>query len=240
MEVVVTFVDGDPDRPLVIGCVNNAENPTPGLLPVQATKSIIRTRTVPHGSGYNEISFEDAMGMERVHLRAERDLEEMVLNDHLTNVGRSQANRVAGDHVEEVGRDQHLYVHGDRKVEIGGMNTEHLASDANRSVDGSERIWIGDDYTVDVRGGAYQVEVAHGECVLRSRGPIRLEQNDERFVELSSDDEGRGIVVQSRDSFARITDEEIELKIGGSLIRMRPEYIQINGKMFPAPSGEET
>src|SRR5690606_19218817 len=81
MEVVVAFVDGDPDRPLVTGCVYNGENPTPGMLPIEATKSMIRTRTVPHGMGYNELSFEDAMGRERVHLRAERDLDELVLRD---------------------------------------------------------------------------------------------------------------------------------------------------------------
>lgn len=105
MEVIVTFVDGDPDRPLVIGCVNNATNPTPGLLPVQATKSVIRTRTVPHGPGHNEISFEDAMGVERVHIRAERDLDELIGNDHVTIVQRDRDLAVSGNYRSYVRRN---------------------------------------------------------------------------------------------------------------------------------------
>jgi type VI secretion system secreted protein VgrG len=233
MEVIISFVDGDPDRPLVTGCVYNGENATPGLLPFQATKSIIRTRTIPHGQGHNEISFEDARGMERVHIRAQRDLDELVLQDHLTNVGRSQANRVTVDQVEEVGRDQQLHVHGDRTMTISGLHAEHCSSDRLTTINGSERISVGDDYLVEVEGGTYQVEVGEGECVLRSRGPIVLEQDDTRFIELSSDGDAPGITLQSDESTVRIKANEIELTVGASTVQTTPTMIRINGKIFP-------
>lgn len=239
MEVVVSFIDGDPDRPLVTGCVHNGANPTPGMLPVQATKSIIRTRTVPHGTGYNEISFEDARGMERVHLRAQRDLEELVLNDHLTNVGRSQANRVRVDQVEEVGRDQQLHVHGDRTLTVTGNHVDHCSSDRLTTTHGSESASVAGDYHLDVEEGSYQVDVGRGVCTVRSRGPIILEQNEERFVQLSSDEGASGITIQSDGSLVRLGEGEIELKVGRSHILMTPHAIQINGKTFPAVGGRE-
>jgi hypothetical protein len=91
MEVIVSFVDGDPDRPLVIGCVYNGDSATPAMLPPQATKSIIRTRTIPMGTGYNELSFEDAVGMERVFPRAERDLAVMVQHNRDSGFTRTRA-----------------------------------------------------------------------------------------------------------------------------------------------------
>jgi hypothetical protein len=84
MEVVVTFVGGDVDRPLVTGCVPNAINVPPFLLPAQKTRSGIRTRTTPNGDGGNELSFEDRRGAEEIRLHARRDLHETVGNDHTT------------------------------------------------------------------------------------------------------------------------------------------------------------
>ena len=71
MEVIVSFIDGDPDRPIITGCIHNGNNHPPDILPFRATKSVIRTRTIPHGPGYNELSFEDAMGMEEIYLKAQ-------------------------------------------------------------------------------------------------------------------------------------------------------------------------
>ena len=66
MEVVVTFVGGDVDRPLITGCVPNAINVPPFMLPAQRTRSGIRTRTTPKGEGGNELSFEDRKGAEEI------------------------------------------------------------------------------------------------------------------------------------------------------------------------------
>lgn len=177
--------------------------------------------------------------MERVHLRAQRDLEELVLNDHLTNVGRSQANRVRVDQVEEVGRDQQLHVHGDRTLTVTGNHVDHCSSDRLTTTHGSESASVAGDYHLDVEEGSYQVDVGRGVCTVRSRGPIILEQNEERFVQLSSDEGASGITIQSDGSLVRLGEGEIELKVGRSHILMTPHAIQINGKTFPAVGGRE-
>ena len=100
MEVLVTFLAGDPDRPVVIGSLYNATHATPDALPVRSTRSGIRTQTSPGGGGFNELSFEDAKGVERVHLHAQKDLHEIVNDTHTLNVKKQpehDGERQAGD-----------------------------------------------------------------------------------------------------------------------------------------------
>lgn len=234
MEVIVSFIDGDPDRPLVMGCVYNGRNPTPGLLPIQATKSFIRTRTVPHGSGHNEISFEDAMGLERVHIRAQRDLDELVMHNHVTDVRASQSNFVGHDQHETIGRNQQLDVRGQRQLTVIGAHIESSLSDHHHHVNGGETVTVGHSYRLDVEGGSYAVEVEHGECSIRAGGPIFVEQADDHTILISSDPDEKGITIKSKESVVHISEDEIELKIGGSSILMTSDLIQINGKTFPA------
>ncbi|MCX7902524.1 MAG: type VI secretion system tip protein VgrG, partial [Burkholderiaceae bacterium] len=73
MEVMVDFLDGDPDRPLVTGAVYNGDNMPPYTLPEHKTKSVFRTRT-HKGAGFNELTFEDEKGREEIYLHAQRDL----------------------------------------------------------------------------------------------------------------------------------------------------------------------
>src|SRR5262249_44782585 len=73
MEVVVTYLGGDLDRPLVTGCVYNATHTPPFALPENATRSGLRTQSVPSGHGANELWFEDGDGREQVYLHAQRN-----------------------------------------------------------------------------------------------------------------------------------------------------------------------
>jgi type VI secretion system secreted protein VgrG len=112
MEVVVTFVGGDVDRPMVVGAVYNAQNPTPYALPAHKTQSGIRTRSSPGGKGANELRFEDAAGEEQVYLHAQRDLDELVENDH--------TRTVRGDEAISVGRSSTVEIDGDQDVHVKG------------------------------------------------------------------------------------------------------------------------
>jgi type VI secretion system secreted protein VgrG len=136
MEVVVTFLGGDPDRPLITGCVYNALNPPSHLLPVDVARSGIRTRTLPGGEGWNELAFDDKMGAEQIYLRAQRNLDEVVLVDHTTHVGKNQSTVVEGD--------QSTVVTGTRAVSVNGTQTV--------TVNGPSALAVGVDHTVSVAG----------------------------------------------------------------------------------------
>jgi len=131
MEVVVNFLEGNPDRPLVVGCVYNGVNHPPYTLPDEKTKSTIKTRSSVEGEGSNELRFEDLKGSEEVYLHAQKDLNEVVENNHTTTVHANQTNSVGGNQTESVGRDQSMTVKGkrtktvkkDEEVKVEGART---------------------------------------------------------------------------------------------------------------------
>jgi type VI secretion system secreted protein VgrG len=119
MEVIVEFLEGDPDKPVVVGCVYNGKNGAPYELPANKTRTVWRSNT-HQGSGHNEISFEDEAGKEDIFFHAQKDLTQKVLNNMSSNV---QANRVAtigandtttvtGNHVVRVGKSSSTTVGG--------------------------------------------------------------------------------------------------------------------------------
>jgi type VI secretion system secreted protein VgrG len=105
MEVLVQFLGGDPDRPIVTGCIYNGENAPPYTLPDEKTKSTIKTRSSTGGNGYNELRFEDKAGSEEVFVHAQRDFNEVVERNHSTSVKGNQSNNVSGNQSETVSKN---------------------------------------------------------------------------------------------------------------------------------------
>ena len=97
MEVVVDFLDGDPDQPIVTGCVYNGVNKVPYALPADATRSTIKTLSSKGGGGTNELRFEDKKGSEEIFVHAERDLQRRVKRNSSESVGGSVSETVGGD-----------------------------------------------------------------------------------------------------------------------------------------------
>lgn len=152
MEVVVSFLDGDPDRPVVTGCLYNGTHDPPHTLPNNKTVTTIKTQSTGQTGGYNELSFEDAGGNEEVYLRAQRNLREQVLHDHATTVTNDQSNTVGGDQLEEVTGDQTLKVTGNRTLTIDGDFDETIAGDETREVSGNVDETIGGNETRTITG----------------------------------------------------------------------------------------
>lgn len=125
-EVLVGFFEGDPDRPLVVGRAYHRTGVHPYALPENRTKSVWRSRSVPGGDGYNELSFEDRSGEEVVHLRAERDLEVLARNDERTSVGANRTTTVRRNDRHVVGGAHSFEVRGDQAVRVKGRRTEFI------------------------------------------------------------------------------------------------------------------
>lgn len=127
MEVVVSFVGGDSDRPIVLGCVYNGATPTPFALPDEKTKSGLRTRSSPGGGGFNELSFDDNAGAERVYIHAERDFDQMVEHDFHRTVKGTEATRVVENRIVEVEQDNVRVVRGSETILIEKNLILHVA-----------------------------------------------------------------------------------------------------------------
>jgi len=119
-EVVVDFLEGDPDQPIITGRVYNAEQVTPYKLPDEKTKSTIKSNSSKGGGGYNELRFEDAKGKEQVFIHAERNQDIRIKNDLYETVGAASHRKVGEDHLEEIGGDLHLAVKGDQNEKVDG------------------------------------------------------------------------------------------------------------------------
>ncbi len=118
MEVLVTFLEGDPDQPLVTGCLYHKEHQVPYDLPANKTRTLFKTLSSPGGGGYNELRIEDRKGAEQIYIHAQRDWDENIEHDQKIRVGHERHDTVEANSYSEFRAEEHLTVAGDRKVEI--------------------------------------------------------------------------------------------------------------------------
>ncbi len=119
-EVIVDFLEGDPDQPIITGRVYNDECMPPYTLPDKATQSTIKSNSSKGGGGFNEIRLEDKKGSEQVFIHAEKNQDVRVKNDALEWIGNERHLIVKADQLEQVDGDKHLTVKGDRNEKVGG------------------------------------------------------------------------------------------------------------------------
>jgi type VI secretion system secreted protein VgrG len=176
-EVVVLFLDGNPDRPLIISRVYNAQNMPPWALPANATQSGILSRSSKGATSANAnaIRFEDRMGQEEVWIHAEKDQRIEVENDESHTVGHDRSKTVDHDETVHVGHDRTETVDNDETITIGVDRTEQVGNNETLTVGGNrtetikgmenlvialtstETVGLAKALTV---GGGYQVTVA--------------------------------------------------------------------------------
>ena len=164
-EVIVEFVEGDPDRPIVTGRLYDGVNAPPLALPEHKSRSTIRTETLD-GTGYNELRFEDRPGNEQVLLRAQRDLDvytgfdrrDSVRNDAHRTVGRDDFERVFRDRHASVGGDELTAVAGEAQRTVGALQAR-VEKDARVEVGGAVHLKIGGAQHVTI-GDALHTQVA--------------------------------------------------------------------------------
>jgi type VI secretion system secreted protein VgrG len=135
-EVIVAFLEGDPDHPIITGQVYNGQAMPPYELPANKTMSTLKSNSSQGGGGFNEIRFEDKKGSEQVFIYGEKNLDLRVKNDTFEFVGNNRHLivkrdlhqhtennchvKVDNDHIEEIGKDRHLKVTGKEAKEVGG------------------------------------------------------------------------------------------------------------------------
>ncbi len=159
-EVLVGFVDGDPDRPVVAGRLYNPQDPFPEPLPAGKTRTAIRSLSSPTRDGENAIVLEDAAGQELIKLRAEKDREILVANDKREMVRDTDAEIVVKDQTVKIGNDRTTtiaesvlrYVSGDEKTTVGGSRSQKIGNGDQQTVDGASTLKVGSTHIRRVGG----------------------------------------------------------------------------------------
>jgi len=145
-EVIVDFLEGDPDQPIIVGRVYNAEQMPPFGMPGGAVVSGIKSNSTKGGGGFNEISLNDAKGTELINIHAQYDQQKKVEHDERVNVGN--------DRTEEVGHDEKITIGNNRTEKVGVDENITIGSNRTESVGVDEKISIGSSRTETV--GAHE------------------------------------------------------------------------------------
>ena len=146
-EVIVSFIEGDPDRPLITGCVYNAQMTPPYHLPDNATQSGVMSRSSKGGGAdnYNEIRFEDKKGAEQIQVHAERNMDTSIEVDETHDVGGNRKMHVAGHFTETIDSGE------TRQVDAGAQET--INAGMNQTINGGETRNVTGGITETVSGG---------------------------------------------------------------------------------------
>jgi type VI secretion system secreted protein VgrG len=207
-EVIVSFLEGDPDRPIITGRVYNDVQTVPYDLPDYGTRTTFKTRSTTGGGddNYNELRFEDKTGDEQVFVRGEKDYDTRVKNDSREWIGNDRSLIVTNDQKESIGGELHLKVTNHQVEDIGGHLEHHVAGDLNQKTDG----------TISIQAGLNLYE----------KSGMNFAHEAGQVIHLKA---GMTVVIEA--------GTQLSLKVGGNFIDIGLAGVSIQGTMVMINSG---
>jgi type VI secretion system secreted protein VgrG len=233
-EVIVSFLDGDPDRPIITGRVYNGDLMPPYSLPDNKTQSGIKSRSSKDGSpdNFNEIRFEDKKGEELVTIHAEKNHELSVENDENHTVGHDETHSVGHDESHTVGNDRKKGVGNNENVSIGKNRTESVGDNESITVGKNRSVSVGASESLDVSkdqtesiGGSRTLSVGKDESITVSGSRTdQVGKNEEVTVsENRTHTVGKNDTLTISKKFIIDAGDEIVIKTGSASITMKSD-----------------
>jgi type VI secretion system secreted protein VgrG len=207
-EVIVEFLEGDPDRPIITGRVYNADQMPPYTLPDNMTRTTFMSRSTKNGSSsnYNELRFEDKKSSEQIFMNAEKDMDLRIENDMREFIGQDRSLIVTRDQKEKVGGEQDVQIAKDQNESVGG--------DASLNVTGNQNVQVGQ--TISIQAGQ-NVQEKCGQNYAHEAGmEIHLKA-------------GMNVVIEA--------GMELTIMASGNFINIGPAGIAISGTLVLITSG---
>ncbi|MDH4564617.1 type VI secretion system tip protein TssI/VgrG [Pseudomonas sp. BN411] len=220
-EVIVTFIDGDPDRPLVTGCVYNGDNTLPYALPDNQTQSGIKTNSSKGGGGFNELRFEDKKDAEEVFLQAQKDMKVNVLNDSTATIGHDETLTVQNARTRTVkeGDETITLEKGKRSVTIQtGSDTLDVKDSRTVKVGADQTHSTGGNYSHKVTGN-YELTV-DGNLTIKVSGTLTLQSGGSLTIKSDADlaaQAGTSITQKAGTSLTNQAGTSLDNKAGTTL-----------------------
>jgi type VI secretion system secreted protein VgrG len=191
-EVVVDFLEGDPDQPIITGRVHNNDNMPPYKLPDYKTMSTMKSLSSKGGGGFNEIRFEDKKGEEQIFIHGEKQLDIRIKQDAYEWIGATRHLIVCKSQFDDI--------HGARHTKVGGKDVRNVGGDDHHKVKGNQVVDVKGNIEVDTRGD--YTEGVTGNRLIGVAGKLELGCDQAMFIEslasLSIVCGGSSIVVDSK------------------------------------------
>ncbi|CEA01767.1 Rhs element Vgr protein [Pseudomonas saudimassiliensis] len=168
MEVLVSFLEGDPDQPLITGCLYHKTHQVPYSLPEHKTRSVFKTLSSPGGEGFNELRIEDKAGEEQIFIHAQRDWDQNIQHDQHIRVGHERHDRVEANSYTEFLAEEHRTTHADRKTELKA--DDHLTIAGNQHVKLGVAHLLAAGREIHLKAGQKMVIEAGMEITLKAGG----------------------------------------------------------------------
>ncbi|HDX7034031.1 TPA: type VI secretion system tip protein VgrG, partial [Escherichia coli] len=242
-EVIVDFLNGDPDQPIIMGRTYHEDNRSPGDLPGTKTQMTIRSKTYK-GSGFNELRFEDATSNEQVYIHAQKNMDTEVLNDRTTDVKHDHTETIGNDQKitvvkgqtvqvgtrKEGGHDQSITVANDRCITVRNDQTLQVTNDRTVSVSNDDGLYVRNDRKVTVEGKqehkttGNHISLVEGKHSLVVKGDLARKVSGALGIKVDGD-----IVLES--------SSRISLKVSGSFVVIHSGGVDIVGPKINLNSG---
>jgi type VI secretion system secreted protein VgrG len=245
-EVVVSFLEGDPDQPIIIGAVYNGMNVPPYALPGEKTKSTVKTNSSPGGGGSNEIRFEDASGSEEIYVHGQKDWTIAIENDKNQKIGHDETLEVGNDRSKKVIKNESEDIGENKTITVGKNHTESIGENASITITKDETISVGKNQSVTVGENqslsvgknqtetvGENAEVTIGKNLTSSVGKnlsLKVTENAEvkagkkGTVDIGADlgvKVEKKLTIQAGDAISITSDKEIVLKAGDASITLK-------------------
>ncbi len=242
MEVLVTFLEGDPDQPLVTGCLYHKEHQVPYDLPANKTRTVFKTLSSPGGGGYNELRIEDRKGAEQIYIHAQRDWDENIEHDQKIRVGHERHDTVEANSYSELKAEEHLIVAGDRKVEIKPDDhltvgqTQHIKLGTAQLTRAGREVHLKAGQKMVIEAGVELTLKAGGSFIKLNPGGITVSGPLARINAGGAPGKGSGIKIKSPvrpgmadgDKAGRLLEQALQGE-ADSLLRKRKRSLNFSG-----------
>ncbi len=242
--MIVAFEEGDPDKPIVVGCVYHGTNVVPYSLPSEKTKSGIKSRSTPKGDTdkYNELIFEDKKGSELIAFHAEKDFHRVVENNDMLEVGHDKKDK--GDQTIDIFNNQDLTVgggkdkcdDGSQTITVWNSQTLAVGKGEGQAKVGSQTITIykdrtatlktGDD-TLTITQGNQSIQISKGSCTVEAMQSITLKVGDNSITIDTSGVTIKGMNVSAEAKMQSVAQGRID---GDARRRREPDHQGRHGK----------
>ncbi len=239
-EVIVDFIGGDPDRPIITGRIYTNLQKTPYSLPSNKTQSGWKSNSSPTTGGYNELMFEDKAGEELVRMQAEKDLHKLVKNDEDVKIGNDRTKEIGHDDFHKVGNDRSREVGNDEQVKVGNNETRSVGNDRatnvggneNKSVGGGKNSSIGKSLMEQIGDSARKMIGANKSEVVGNNRSAMIGQQDSMTAGMKYTyqlEDGTGITAEP-DKLTLQTPGGAMIILEGNTITLEAEEIKLSAK----------